>query len=102
MQRLPAAMQERLAAMSPVSYLPGIRAPHSVLAHDRDDPVIPMGESRCLRSALAGRAGVHYAEFVMFKHLAPTKVKLSRLRLLREFARFYLFLFPVFRRAVAP
>jgi dienelactone hydrolase len=100
LNRLPAGLQQRLTTMSPTSYLPDIHAPLVVLAHDRDDPVIPIGESRRLRAALAGRAGVRYTEFVMFKHLDPTKVTLSRLRLPRELARFYLALYPIFRRAV--
>lgn len=69
--------------------------------HDHDDPVIPMSESVRLRDALAGRAGVHYTEFVMFKHLDPTKVRLHLLPLLRELGRFYLALYAVFRQVEA-
>ena len=65
LQRLPATLRERLAAMSPLSYLQDIHAPLIILGHDRDDLVIPVAESRCLRSALAGRPGVHYTEFGM-------------------------------------
>jgi dienelactone hydrolase len=101
LSQLPPALQDRLDAMSPLDYLPDLHAPLVVLMHDRDDPVIPLGESMRLRSALAGRAGVHFTEFVMFKHLDPTKVRLHLLPLLRELGRFYLALYPVFRRATA-
>ena len=45
----------------PLHYLRDIRAPLIVLLHDRDDPVIPVGESRRLRDALAGaqRGALH-------------------------------------------
>jgi hypothetical protein len=98
--RLPTAMQKRLAAMSPMTYLEDVHAPLIILGHDRDDLVIPVGESRRLRSALSGRAGVHYTEFGMFQHMDPTKRKLPLLRLVREFGKFYLFVYPLFRRAV--
>jgi dienelactone hydrolase len=101
LDRLPAAMQERLDAMSPVEYLREIHAPLILLAHDRDDPVIPIGESRRLRAAFAERPGVRYTEFTMFKHLDPTKVRLPLLALARELAKFYRSVYPVFRQAVA-
>jgi dipeptidyl aminopeptidase/acylaminoacyl peptidase len=99
-ERLPAAMQARLDAMSPVTYLRAIRAPLILLAHDRDDQVIPIGESRRLRAALADRPGVCYTEFTMFKHLDPSKVRLPLAALARELGKFYLTVYPMFRRSV--
>jgi hypothetical protein len=101
LRELPAPMRNRLDAMSPLNYIDDVQAPLIVLCHDRDDPVIPIDESRQLWSALSRRAGVHYTEFVMFKHLDPSKVKLSLLPLMREFARFYLAMYPLFRHALA-
>lgn len=100
--RLPRALLERLDAMSPIGYLADIRAPRILLAHDRDDQVIPIGESRRLRTALSGHAGVRYTEFTMFKHLDPSKVRLPLVALVRELGKFYLSVYPVFRQAVAP
>jgi dienelactone hydrolase len=100
--RLPRAMQERLDAMSPVGYLADIRASLILLAHDRDDQVIPIGQSRRLRAALRGRAGVRYTEFTMFKHLDPAKVRLPPVALARELGKFYRSVSPIFRYAVAP
>jgi dipeptidyl aminopeptidase/acylaminoacyl peptidase len=99
LRRLPAAMQEHLASMSPVNYLDDIRAPLIVLCHDRDDRVIPLEESQRLSSALSKRTGVHYTEFVMFKHMDPSKVKLAVVPLVRELVRFYFAMYPVFRQA---
>ena len=45
---------------------------------------------------------VRYTEFTMFKHLDPTKVRLPLVALARELGKFYLFVYPVFRRAVVP
>ena len=76
LDQLPRELRDRLDAMSPLKYLPDLHAPLLVLMHDRDDPVIPIGEAKLLWDALAGRPGVRCTEFTMFKHLDPTKVKL--------------------------
>jgi dienelactone hydrolase len=99
LQRLPAALQERLDAMSPMTHLYQARAPLLVLLHDRDDPVIPVSESRSLRDALTGRRGLRYTEFTVFKHLDPTKGNASPLALGRELVRFARALYPLFRQA---
>lgn len=100
-EQLPAAIQQRLDALSPSEYLGEVRAPLIVLAHDRDDEVIPIGESHLLRAALRGRTGVRYTEFEMFKHLDPTKVRLPVFALARELGKFYLSVYPIFRQAAA-
>lgn len=99
LDQLPRELRDRLDAMSPLKYLPDLHAPLLVLMHDRDDPVIPIGEAKLLWDALAGRPGVRCTEFTMFKHLDPTKVKLHIPQLLRELGRFYLSLYPMFRQA---
>ncbi len=100
LHRLPPIMQERLAALSPMNYLKDIHAPLIVLLHDRGDQVIPVGETRRLRSALTGHAGVHYTE-MLFQHLDPVKGKLPLFRLARELGKFFLAVYPLFRQAVA-
>lgn len=101
LQRLPAAIQERLTAMSPATYLQDIRAPLLVLLHDREDPVIPVGESRRLADALTGRADFRYTEFTVFRHLDPTRGRPRSLPLARELLRFGRAIYPLFRRATA-
>ena len=95
LDQLPRELRDRLDAMSPLKYLPDLHAPLLVLMHDRDDPVIPIGEAKLLWDALAGRPGVRCTEFTMFKHLDPTKVKLHIPQFLRELGRFYLSLYPM-------
>jgi dienelactone hydrolase len=107
LQRLPAALRERLAALSPTTYLRDLRAPLIVLLHDREDPVIPVGESRRLRDALAGRGGrggrggVRYTEFTVFRHLDPTKGNPAPLALARELLRFARAIYPLYRWVAA-
>jgi hypothetical protein len=101
LRRLPAALRERLTAMSPTTYLRDLHAPLVVLLHDRDDPVIPVGESRRLRDALAGHGGVRYTEFTVFRHLDPTKGSPSPVALARELVRFGRAIYPLFQRAAA-
>jgi hypothetical protein len=100
LHRLPAAIQEYLTALSPMSYLRDIHAPLIVFGHDRDDLVIPVSESRRLWSALSGRAGVHYTEFAMFQHADPTKRKLPPFRFVQQLGKFFLHVYPLFRQAV--
>ena len=102
LRRLPTALEERLTAMSPLHYLADLHAPLIMLLHDRDDVVVPVGESRRLRDALAGRSGVRYTEFTVFRHMDPTKGKPSAIALARELVRFGRAIYPLFRQAVAP
>lgn len=99
LHRLPLMMQERLAALSPMNYVKDIHAPLILLLHDRGDQVIPVGESRRLRSTLARHIGVHYTE-MQFQHLDPVKAKLPLIPLVRELGKFFLAMLPMFRQAV--
>ena len=96
---LPAAMRERLSALSPLAGIRDIRAPLIVFGHDRDDAVIPVSESRQLQRAFDQRTGVHYTEFALFQHATPRK--LAPLALARELGRFYRYVYPLFRAANA-
>jgi hypothetical protein len=72
-----------------------------VLLHDRDDPVIPLSESHCLRDELVDRGGLHYTEFTVFKHLDPTKSNPKPIALARELVRFARAIYPLFEQAAA-
>ena len=98
LRRLPSALQARLTAMSPVTYLADVQAPLLIFVHDRGDMVIPVSESRQLQAAFAGRPGVRYTE-LGFQHLNPAGV--APVRLARELGKFSRAIYPVFRRAVA-
>ena len=97
LRALPSSARDRLDAMSPILHLTDIHAPCIVFGHDRDDLVIPIGESRRLAAALAGRHGVSFTEYAMFQHADPTKRRLAPLAFVRELTRFYGSLYPMFR-----
>ena len=99
LNHLPEAMQQRLTTMSPTTYLDAIHAPLFVQLHDQGDLVIPVGESRDLHAALAGRPGMHYTE-MGFQHLDPVKGKMPLGKLLRELSKFFRAMLPLFRAAV--
>jgi dienelactone hydrolase len=94
---LPAETQALLDSMSPEAHACDISAPLIVLAHDRNDVVIPITQSRALLAALEGRPGVHFTEFRMFKHMDPAGVRLSPLALAHELLAFLVMLQPIFR-----
>jgi hypothetical protein len=97
LHRLSPEMQERFNTMTPMNYLRNLRAPLVSLLHDAGDPVIPVGESRRLHSALAGHSKVNYTE-MQFQHLDPVKGKLPWHRLLRELGKFLLAVYPLFQQ----
>ncbi len=99
LEQLPARIRETLVTLSPMQYLEDIHAPLMVLLHDRGDQVVPVGESRRLVAALAGRPGVHFTE-MQFSHLDPSKGKLPFLILVREFGKFFSAMYPIFRQSV--
>jgi len=99
LRALPDSLRLRLDALSPASCLADLRAPLITIAHDLDDAVIPIDESRRLWSALKGRPGVHYTELGLFQHMDPTKQRVPLVVMIRELAKFYLFAYPIFRQA---
>lgn len=97
---LPSEMQEKLTAMSPITYLQDLCSPQIILLHDRGDQLIPVGESRRLVAAFDGRSGVSYTE-MGFQHLDPVKGRLPLRTLIREFIKFLSAIYPLFQRTVA-
>ena len=100
LHKLPLILQKNLTDLSPMNYLKDIHAPLMVLLHDRGDQVIPVGESRRLRSALNGDRRVYYTE-MQFQHLDPVKAKLPLVRLVRELSKFFIAVYPLFRQATS-
>ena len=99
LHRLPPEMQARLTTMSPINYLSNLHPARFVHLHDIGDQLIPISESRNIQAAVAGRAGVSYTE-MQFSHLDPVKGKLPFTRLMREFGKFIVAIYPLFRQSV--
>jgi hypothetical protein len=93
LRNLPPDLQARLRKLSPLHYLADIHAPLVVQLHDRGDQLIPVGESRRLHAALPR---TRFTE-MNFSHLDPVKGKLPLPQLLREFAKFFRAVLPLFR-----
>lgn len=69
---LPAEARERLASISPSSYLGQLRA-HLYLMHDTADTFVPFTESRALVGAAPPGIVQRYTEFSIFEHVVPEK-----------------------------
>lgn len=93
------ALRETIDAVSPIACAPDIRAPIIAIGHDRDDGVIPFGESQRLFAAFGGRPGVTLTEFHLFQHADPTRRQLSKGKLLIELVKFLRFSAPAMRQA---
>lgn len=98
LKSLPPEVQERLTRMSPIKYLDDLHPKRFVHLHDIGDQLIPISESRNLQTTLAGRIGVNYNE-MQFSHLDPVKGKLPFYRLVKEFGKFIVAVYPIFYQA---
>lgn len=98
LRELPADMQRLFERLSPVRYMQDVHAPVVAILHDEGDQVIPISESRQIEAALAGRPGLRYT-VMHFSHLDPAKGRLPLPMLLREFARFFGGILPLFARS---
>ena len=62
---LPPRILEELKVISPSTNIGNLRA-RLLIAHDREDDLVPSEESRRLADALSHRGGVNYTEFSLF------------------------------------
>ncbi len=70
--RLPEATRSRLAAISPSSFLPGLRA-RLYLMHDTGDSYIPFSETRLLAASAPAGTLQRYVETSIFEHVYPDR-----------------------------
>lgn len=85
--RLPAAIRERLVALSPSHVLADVRTPLFVM-HDRGDHFVPYVESRQIVDHLPPGVLRRYTEFELFDHVNPTR-SLDPISFAREVAALY-------------
>ena len=71
-QNLPPGILEKLKKISPSAYLGDLKA-RLLIAHDREDDLVPAGESRRLADAISKRGGFLHTEFSFFSHVTPNK-----------------------------
>lgn len=89
------ALRAKLDDVCPEAAAPRIRAPVVTIGHDRDDHVLPFGESQRLFAAFQHRPRVSLTEFHLFQHADPTKRKLHTWKLVAELIAFVRFCWPV-------
>ena len=71
-QGLPAGLREELKVISPSANINNLKA-QLLIAHDREDNLVPSEESRRLADAISGRGRSRYTEFSFFSHVTPDK-----------------------------
>ncbi len=76
-RRLPEGFRQSMDRISPRNHLDGLKA-KPIVMHTVTDQLIPVGESRRLNRAFAGREGLRYTEFQGFDHVRPTGGSLWR------------------------
>lgn len=69
-QALPIGFRQDMARISPSTYVAGLKA-RLLIMHDRDDRLIPVGESRRLAEAVKSRGNFRYTEVLAFRHVRP-------------------------------
>ena len=72
MQELPSRFLDELWRLSPSTSIGNLKA-RLLIAHDREDNLIPSEESRRLLAAISERGNMHYTEFSFFSHVTPDK-----------------------------
>ena len=72
MQDLPPGLLDNLDRISPSKNIGNLKA-RLLIAHDREDELVPSEESRRLADALEDRGDIHYTEFSFFSHVTPDK-----------------------------
>lgn len=72
LEGLPRPVQDRLAAISPSTYVAQVHA-HVYLMHDVDDSFIPFTESRDLAAQAPPGVVERYTEFSIFAHVIPDR-----------------------------
>ena len=71
-QSLAPGFQSDVAAVSPEASIGNLKA-KVMIAHDREDNLVPVEESRRLADALSNRGNVKLTEFSFFSHVTPDK-----------------------------
>ena len=69
---LPTNFLEGLKTISPSTHIGDLKA-QMLIAHDREDNLVPAEESRRLADALSGRGRMRHTEFSFFSHVTPDK-----------------------------
>ena len=97
MRELPQDMIEEMAKISPSTNIGNLKA-RVLIAHDREDDLVPSEESRRLADALSERGNFHYTEFSFFSHVTPNK-RVAPLTFVKESFKLFRYAYSIIRVA---
>jgi pimeloyl-ACP methyl ester carboxylesterase len=86
-QALPLGFHQDMERISPSTYVAELST-RLLIIHDRDDRLIPVGESRRLAEAVESRGNFRYTEVLAFRHVRP-ETGLNLWQLAREGYKLY-------------
>ena len=95
--RLSTSYRDRLDSISPKSTIGNLKA-RVLIAHDLEDDLVPVEESRRLAEALESRGNVTLTEFSLFSHVTPDK-KVDKVTFLKEATKLFRYAYSIVRLA---
>ena len=96
-QHLPMGLLAEMNRLSPSTNLPNLKA-RLLIAHDREDNLVPAEESRRLAQAHSRQGEVHHTEFSMFSHVTPDK-RVGPFTFLKEAFKLFRYTYSIIRVA---
>ena len=98
MQDLPPNLLEELKSISPITNISNLKA-RVLIAHDREDDLVPSEESRRLADALSDRGDFHHTEFSFFSHVTPNK-RVGPFTFVKETLNLFRYTYSIIRVAI--
>ncbi len=95
--QLSPSYRARLDSISPKSTIGSLKA-RVLIAHDLEDDLVPVEESRRLAEALKSRGDVTLTEFSLFSHVTPDK-KVDKVTFLKEATKLFRYAYSIVRLA---
>lgn len=95
---LPVNFLEGLKTISPSTHVGDLKA-QVMIAHDREDNLVPAEESRRLADALSERGRMRHTEFSFFSHVTPDK-RVGPLTFMREAFKLFRHTYSIIRVTV--
>ena len=94
---LPSGFLRDLDKISPSTNIGNLQA-RLLVAHDREDDLVPAEESRRLADAVADRGDLHYTEFSFFSHVTPDRA-VGPLTMVKEAFKLFRYTYNIIRLA---
>ena len=95
---LPPSFLEELKTISPSAHIGDLKA-RLLIAHDREDNLVPAEESRRLADALSGRGRTRHTEFSFISHVTPDK-RVGPFTFMKEVFKLFRYTYSIIRVTV--